>query len=490
MEKIIEEDKQGTTIQLENNDKNGRKLFIESYGCQMNFSDSEIVASILAKEGFNTTNKLEEADLVLVNTCSIRDKAEQTVRKRLEKYNRVKERQNPNMKVGVLGCMAERLKSKFLEEEKIVDMVVGPDAYKDLPNLVAEIDEGRDAVNVILSKDETYGDVAPVRLNSNGVTAFVSITRGCDNMCTFCVVPFTRGRERSRDPQSILEEINDLVAKGFKEITLLGQNVDSYLWYGGGLKKDFSKASPMAQATAVGFAQLLHKVATAQPQLRVRFSTSNPQDISDDVLHAIAQHRNICNYIHLPVQSGSDRILKEMNRLHTREEYMRLIDRVHAIIPECAVSQDMITGFPTETEEDHQDTLSLMEYVKYDYGFMFAYSERPGTMAARKMEDDVPEKTKKRRLEEIIAVQRRTGLERAQYFIGKTVECLIEKESKKSDLHWAGRNTQNYVAVFPKEHYKVGDFVMVKITDCTSATLIGEAVGYSDMKGPLTKDTE
>ncbi|MGB3590790.1 MAG: tRNA (N6-isopentenyl adenosine(37)-C2)-methylthiotransferase MiaB [Nonlabens sp.] len=489
MEKVIEEEKQGTAVVLENISDNKRKLYIESYGCQMNFSDSEIVASILSKEGFNTTTVMEEADLVLVNTCSIRDKAEQTVRKRLEKYNRVKNKQNPNMKVGVLGCMAERLKSKFLEEEKIVDMVVGPDAYKDLPNLVAEVDEGRDAVNVILSKDETYGDIAPVRLNSNGVTAFVSITRGCDNMCTFCVVPFTRGRERSRDPYSILEEVQDLAEKGFKEITLLGQNVDSYLWYGGGLKKDFKKASKMAKATAFDFSQLLHKVANAQPNMRIRFSTSNPQDISDDVLHAIAAHRNICNYIHLPVQSGSDRILKEMNRLHTREEYMRLIDRVHDIIPECAVSQDMITGFPTETEADHQDTLSLMEYVKYDYGFMFAYSERPGTMAARKLEDDVPDEVKKRRLNEIIAVQRRTGHERARYFVGKTVECLIEKESKKSDRHWMGRNTQNYVAVFPKGDYKVGDFVMVSITDCTSATLIGEAAGLSDMVGPLTYKT-
>ncbi|WP_124979615.1 tRNA (N6-isopentenyl adenosine(37)-C2)-methylthiotransferase MiaB [Nonlabens xiamenensis] len=490
MEKIIEEEKQGTAVVLEQKQENKRKLYIESYGCQMNFSDSEIVASILTKEGFNTTTVMEEADLVLVNTCSIRDKAEQTVRKRLEKYNRVKERSNPHMKVGVLGCMAERLKSKFLEEEKIVDMVVGPDAYKDLPNLVAEIDEGREAVNVILSKEETYGDIAPVRLNSNGVTAFVSITRGCDNMCTFCVVPFTRGRERSRDPYSIIEEVNDLWEKGYKEITLLGQNVDSYLWYGGGLKKDFKKASKMAQATAVDFAQLLHKVANAQPHMRIRFSTSNPQDISDDVLHAIAAHRNICNYIHLPVQSGSDRILKEMNRLHTRDEYMRLIDRIHAIIPECAISQDMIAGFPTETEKDHQDTLSLMEYVKYDYGFMFAYSERPGTLAARKLEDDVPEEVKKRRLNEIIDVQRRTGLERAQYFVGKTVECLIEKESKRSDQHWAGRNTQNYVAVFPKENYKVGDYVMVEISDCTSATLIGKAVGYSDMESPLTFDTK
>ncbi|ARN79011.1 tRNA (N6-isopentenyl adenosine(37)-C2)-methylthiotransferase MiaB [Nonlabens spongiae] len=490
MEKVIVEEQQGTTLELTSKEQNSRKLYIESYGCQMNFSDSEIVASILSDQGFNTTSNIEEADLVLVNTCSIRDKAEQTVRKRLEKYQRVKQKANPKMKVGVLGCMAERLKSKFLEEEKIVDMVVGPDAYKDLPNLVAEVDEGRDAVNVILSKDETYGDIAPVRLDSNGVTAFVSITRGCDNMCTFCVVPFTRGRERSRDPQSILEEVQQLADKGFKEITLLGQNVDSYLWYGGGLKKDFKNATPMQQATAVDFANLLHMVARAQPHMRIRFSTSNPQDISDDVLHAIAEHRNICNYIHLPVQSGSDRILKAMNRLHTREEYMRLIDRIHAIIPNCAISQDMIAGFPTETEQDHQDTLSLMEYVKYDYGFMFAYSERPGTLAARKLEDDVPEDVKKRRLNEIIAVQRRTGFERAQFFVGKTVECLIEKESKRSDQHWAGRNSQNYVTVFPKENYKVGDYVMVEVTDCTSATLIGTPIGLSDMKGPVTYETQ
>lgn len=360
----------------------------------MNFSDSEIVASILSKEGFNTTQELSEADLVLVNTCSIREKAELTVRKRLEKFNAVK-KERPHMKVGVLGCMAERLKHKFLEEEKIVDMVVGPDAYKDLPNLIQEIDEGRNAVNVILSKDETYGDVAPVRLNSNGVTAFVSITRGCDNMCTFCVVPFTRGRERSRDPQSIINEVNELWEKGFKEITLLGQNVDSYLWYGGGLKKDFEGASDMQKATAVDFSQLLEKVALAQPKMRIRFSTSNPQDMTLDVIRAMAKYENICNYIHLPVQSGSDRILKAMNRLHTRQEYFELIDNIKAIIPDCAISQDMITGFPTETEDDHKDTLTLMEYVKYDYGFMFAYSERPGTLAARKLEDDVAEEVKK-----------------------------------------------------------------------------------------------
>ncbi len=455
----------------------GRKLYIESYGCQMNFSDSEIVASILSQEGFSTTTLLEEADLVLVNTCSIREKAEQTVRKRLEHFNHAK-KSRPNMKVGVLGCMAERLKHKFLEEEKIVDMVVGPDAYKDLPNLVAEIDEGRDAVNVILSKEETYGDVAPVRLNSNGVTAFVSITRGCDNMCTFCVVPFTRGRERSRDPQSILEEVNDLAARGFKEITLLGQNVDSYLWFGGGLKKDFSKATPMQQATAVNFAQLLALVAEAHPHMRIRFSTSNPQDMTLDVIDVMAKYDNICNYIHLPVQSGSNRILQQMNRLHTREEYMTLIDNILERIPDCAISQDMITGFPTETEEDHQDTLSLMEYVKYDFGFMFAYSERPGTLAARKLEDDVPEEVKKRRLNEIIALQLKHSLYRTKQHLGKTEEVLIEGPSKKSADQWMGRNSQNTVVVFEKEHYKVGDYVDVFIEDCTSATLLGKAVGY------------
>ena len=478
-EKIIDESKQGQSLTLEAKEGNKRKLYIESYGCQMNFSDSEIVASILTEQGFNTTQHLEEADLVLVNTCSIRDKAEQTVRKRLEKYNAVK-KINPKMKVGVLGCMAERLKSKFLEEEKIVDMVVGPDAYKDIPNLLQEVEEGRDAVNVILSKEETYGDISPVRLGGNGVTAFVSITRGCDNMCTFCVVPFTRGRERSRDPQSIIREVNELAEKGYKEITLLGQNVDSYLWYGGGLKKDFKNASEMQKATATNFAQLLDMVAMAQPKMRIRFSTSNPQDMTEDVLHAMAKHQNICNYIHLPVQSGSTRILKEMNRQHTREEYFQLIDKVRQILPDCGISQDMIAGFPTETEEDHQDTLSLMEYVKYDFGFMFMYSERPGTLAERKLEDDIPEATKKRRLQEIITLQQKHSAYRTQQFVGQTVEVLIEKESKKSDQDWSGRTPQNTVVVFAKEHYKPGDFVMVKINDCTSTTLLGEAVGYSE----------
>ena len=475
MEKIIDEQRQGTALERPDRLSNTKKLFIESYGCQMNFSDSEIVASILAKEGYDTTTDLNQADLVLVNTCSIREKAEQTVRKRLETYNAVK-KTNPSMKVGVLGCMAERLKSKFLEEEKIVDLVVGPDAYKDLPNLLDEVEAGREAVNVILSKDETYGDVAPVRLGGNGVTAFVSITRGCDNMCTFCVVPFTRGRERSRDPQSIIEEINDLANKGYKEVTLLGQNVDSYLWYGGGLKKDFKNASEMAQATAVDFAQLLDMVALAQPKMRFRFSTSNPQDMTRSVLHIMAKHANICNYIHLPVQSGSSRILEAMNRQHTREEYMALIDDIKRIIPDCGISHDMISGFPTETEEDHQDTLSLMEYVQYDFGFMFMYSERPGTMAARKMVDDVPDEVKKRRLTEIIELQQKHSALRTKNFVGKTVEVLIEKESKKDPNFWSGRTPQNTVVVFPKESFKTGDFVMVQIQDCTSATLIGKAV--------------
>ena len=474
-ENIIEEKKQGQALVTEKVQGNSKKLFIESYGCQMNLNDSEIVASILAKEGFNTTHLLEEADLVLVNTCSIREKAEQTIRKRLQKYNRVR-RINPEMKIGVLGCMAERLKTKFLEEEKMVDLVVGPDAYRDLPNLVREIESGKDAINVILSKEETYGDVTPVRLNSNGVSAFISITRGCDNMCTFCVVPFTRGRERSRDPQSIVKEALDLWENGYKEITLLGQNVDSYLWYGGGLKKDFKNASEIAKATATDFSKLLEMVALAVPKMRIRFATSNPQDMSVDVLHSMAKFDNICNYIHLPVQTGSTRMLERMNRQHTREEYIELVDNIKRIIPECAISQDMITGFCGETEEDHQDTLSLMEYVQYDFGFMFAYSERPGTLAAKKMEDDVPHEVKKRRLSEIINLQQSLSLSKMQQAVGKTVEILIEGDSKKSSAHWMGRNSQNAVAVFPKTDEKIGDLVMVRVDDCTSATLIGTRV--------------
>ncbi len=471
-EKTIIEKHQGQSLITEQRSGNTKKMYIESYGCQMNLNDSEIVASILTKEGYNTTQILEEADLVLVNTCSIREKAEQTVRKRLEKYNAIK-KINPGMKVGVLGCMAERLKAKFLEEEKIVDLVVGPDAYRDLPNLLREIGEGRDAVNVLLSKDETYGDVSPVRLNSNGVSAFVSITRGCDNMCTFCVVPFTRGRERSRDPESILKEIQDLYERNFKEVTLLGQNVDSYLWYGGGLKKDFKNASEIAKATAVEFSHLLDMVAKTYPTMRFRFSTSNPQDLNLDVLHTMAKHKNICKHIHLPIQSGNTAMLKRMNRAHTREEYITLIDNVRSIIPDCAISQDIIVGFCGETEEEHKDTLSLMEYVKYDFGFMFAYSERPGTLAAKKMPDDVPNDIKKRRLNEIIQLQLKHSAYRTSDFLGKTVEVLIEGTSKKSEAHWKGRNSQNCVIVFPKADEKLGDTVNVYIESCTSATLIG-----------------
>ena len=455
-----------------------KKLFIESYGCQMNFSDSEIVASILSKNGYQVTETKELADLILINTCSIREKAEQTVRKRLELYNNLKQK-NKSLKIGVLGCMAERLKHKFLEEEKMVDLVVGPDAYKDIPNLLKDIDQGREAVNVILSREETYGDISPVRLATNGVSAFVTITRGCDNMCTFCVVPFTRGRERSRDPKSIIDEVNDLVKKGYKEVTLLGQNVDSYLWFGGGPKKDFEKATPLQQKTAVNFSVLLDLVAREQPKIRIRFSTSNPQDMSLDVIHTMAKHKNICKSIHLPVQSGSNAILKKMNRQHTREEYFELIDNIRKLIPDCGISHDMITGFPTETDQDHQDTLDLMRHVKYDYGFMFAYSERPGTVAARKITDNIPEAIKKKRLQEIINLQREHSDYRTNRFLGKNVTVLIEKPSKKSSDFWSGRTTQNTVVVFPKENYKVGDFVDVFIKNCTSATLIGSAIDYS-----------
>lgn len=480
MEKTIDANIQGSTIQLHTEQKNDKKLYIESYGCAMNFSDSEVVASILTSEGYRTTQDLEEADLVLINTCSIRDKAEQTVRKRLEKFQAVK-RTRPSMKVGVLGCMAERLKKKLLEESKIVDMVVGPDAYKDIPNLLKEVEAGREAVNVILSKEETYGDISPVRLASNKITAFVSITRGCDNMCTFCVVPFTRGRERSRDPQSILKEISDLWEAGYKEITLLGQNVDSYLWYGGGMKKDFSKATEMEKATAINFSSLLETVAKTFTQMRVRFSTSNPQDMTLEVVNTMAKYPNICKHIHLPVQSGSNAILKAMNRQHTRQEYMKLIDDIRYIIPDCVISQDMIIGFPNETEQDHQDTLSLMEYVKYDFGYMYQYSNRPGTAAGKNLEDNISETEKARRLAEVIVVQRKHSAAHTKARLGKTEQVLVEGVSKKSEQELMGRNNFNTVVVFPREKYKVGDLVEVIITDCTSGTLIGKAVGPSKL---------
>ena len=474
-DKVIDEKKQGEALLVETQNLGERKLYIESYVCQMNFSDSEIVASILSEHGFGTTRDIEEADVIFVNTCSIREKAEQTVRKRLKTFQKLKERKK-EMTVGVLGCMAERLKSKFLEEEKLVDIVVGPDAYRDLPNLIQTADQGQKAVNVHLSKEETYADISPVRLNSNGITAFVSIMRGCDNMCTFCVVPFTRGRERSRDAESIVNEVKELHQKGYREVTLLGQNVDSYLWYGGGAKMDFNKLSELQKASSVNFAQLLEKVALVSPEMRIRFSTSHPQDMTDQVLETMAKYENICDYIHLPVQSGNSRILEMMNRGYTREWYMQRIDSIKRIIPGCAISQDIISSFCSETEEEHKDTLSLMDYVKFDYGFMFKYSERPNTKAARQFEDDVPEEVKSRRLTEIIEKQREHSLEHNQSRIGNTYKVLIEGLSKKSDEHMFGRTTHNSVAVFPKKNYKPGDYVNVRITNCNSATLIGETV--------------
>lgn len=441
-----------------------RKLYIESYGCQMNFSDSEIVTSILLENGFDTTSKANEADLILLNTCAIRDNAELKIRNRLVHLNALK-RGKPQMMIGILGCMAERLKSKLLEEEKSVDMVVGPDAYRSLPELVEEVSDGRKAVNVILSREETYSDITPVRLNSNGVTAFVSIMRGCDNMCSFCVVPFTRGRERSRDAHSIVAEAQDLFDRGFREVTLLGQNVDSYKWEseGGDLK--------------VNFANLLEMVALVNPDLRVRFSTSHPKDLTDEVLYTIKKYDNICNYIHLPAQSGNSRILKLMNRTYDREWYLDRIQSIRNILgDECGISTDSIIGFCTETEEEHQDTLSLMDIVKYDYGYMFSYSERPGTPAAKKLTDDVPEEVKKRRLNEIIIKQGEHSMERNLQRIGKVYKVLVEGISKRSDDDLAGRMDANCMVIFPKGNLKKGDYAMVRILSCTAATLKGEVV--------------
>jgi tRNA-2-methylthio-N6-dimethylallyladenosine synthase len=442
-----------------------KKFYIESYGCAMNFSDSEIVASILHESGFGATRNFEEADLILINTCSIREKAEQTVRQRLTVLRKVK-KHNRGALIGVLGCMAERLKAKFLEEEKLVDMVVGPDAYRSLPGLIAEAETGQKAVNVLLSREETYADIAPVRLDNNGVSGFVSIMRGCNNMCAFCVVPFTRGRERSRDVHSILNECTELFNAGYKEVTLLGQNVDSYYWV----------PENEANGTPVTFANLLEKVALINPLLRVRFSTSHPKDITDDVLFTMAKYENICKYIHLPVQSGSTRVLQLMNRTYTREWYMAKVDRIKEIMPDCGISSDIIAGFCTETEEDHNDTLGIMKHSRYDFSYMFAYSERPGTLAARRYKDDVPEEVKKKRLDEIVKLQNALSRESNLQDIGKTFKVLIEGNSKRSDQHWSGRNSQNKVVVFPKEEYTLnkGNYVMVKVSDCTGGTLIGK----------------
>lgn len=466
--KTIDEAKQGSVFFKEEGVLSStpglKHFYIESYGCQMNFSDSEIVASILGDIGYAPTRNMEESDLILVNTCSIREKAEETVRKRLKVFELVKQ-QRPDMKVGVLGCMAERLKKKWLEEEKLVDLVVGPDAYRDLPSLIGGAEDGGRMVNVLLSREETYADIAPVRLDSNGVTAFISIMRGCDNMCSFCVVPFTRGRERSREPFSIVAEAQDLFNRGYREVTLLGQNVDSYKW-----------ENPETGAIA-DFADLLEMTAAVHPDLRVRFSTSHPKDMTDKVLHTMATHENICKYIHLPVQSGNSRILEMMNRTYDRAWYMERMESIKRILPDAAVSSDIITGFCSETEEEHQDTLSMIEWAGYCMSYMFAYSERPGTLAARKFPDDIPDAVKKRRLQEVIAIQRTASLNYHQSMIGRTFWVLIERDSSKSDQEFCGRNSQNSMCVFPKiEGFKPGDYVMVKIRDASSATLLGDMV--------------
>lgn len=469
LDKDMDESRQGEAISMDNKE-GGKKLYLESYGCAMNFSDSEVVASILINQGFSTTQESAEADVILINTCSIRENAEQRIRNRLKQFNRAK-KQRPGLVIGILGCMAERLKTNLLEEEKLVDLVAGPDSYRDLPGLIEEVDGGQKAVNVLLSRDETYADISPVRLDKNGVTGFVSITRGCDNMCSFCVVPFTRGRERSRDPHTIVQECGALFNAGYREVTLLGQNVDSYRWNmtSKGEIKDETKPT-------TNFAQLLEMVAAVHPKLRIRFSTSHPKDMTDDVLHAIAKHDNICNYIHLPVQSGNSDVLKKMNRGYTREWYMNRIEAINRIIPECGISTDIITGFCGETEEQHQDTLSIMREVKYDAAYMYKYSERPKTLAERKYEDDIPEEVKQKRLEQIIELQHTHSLAINKEQIGKVLEVLAETESKRSEDRLMGRTDRNHKVIFDRKNANVGDYVMVRITDCTHASLSGEIV--------------
>lgn len=481
-DKTHDESRQGEALVLEPvvGKNNGRKLYIESYGCAMNFSDSEIVASILAEQGFETTSDHNLADVIFINTCSIRENAEQRVRNRLKEFTVAKVR-NPGLVVGVLGCMAERLKSKFLEEEKLVDVVVGPDAYRNLPELIDQVDSGQKAVNVLLSREETYADISPVRLNSNGINAFVSIMRGCDNMCSFCVVPFTRGRERSRDPKSIIAECTDLFNKGYREVTLLGQNVDSYKWKASSesevLSSESNETADTTLAETTNFASLLELVALINPDLRVRFSTSHPKDITDDVLHTINKYENICNYIHLPVQSGNSRILDMMNRTYDRDWYINRIDAIRRIIPDCAVSTDVITGFCSETDEEHHDTVTMMDYVKYDFAYMFKYSERPGTLAAKRYADDIPEEIKQKRLAQIVAKQQEYSFYRMQARIGKVEKVLIEGYSKKSDKDYCGRSDQNAMVIFPVgDNYKPGEYVNVLIERSTSATLIGVVV--------------
>lgn len=455
---------------------NHRKLYIESYGCQMNFSDSEIVTSIMQKQGFDTTKTAEEADVIFINTCSIREKAEQTVRRRLAQFNSIKA-SKPAVTIGVLGCMAERLKTRLLEEEKIVDLVAGPDSYRDIPNLLKDVDDGRKAVNTFLSREETYADISPVRLNSNGVTAFISIMRGCDNMCSFCVVPFTRGRERSRDPHSVVKEASDLFKKGYREVTLLGQNVDSYKWSPESSLKGKAQIEKNGTGNYVNFAQLLEMVAKINPNLRIRFSTSHPKDITDEVLHTMKKYCNICKYIHLPVQSGSSKVLSRMNRTYNREWYLERISSIRNILGEdCGISSDMIAGFCGETEDDHNETLSLMDLVRYDFSYMFYYSERPGTLAAKTYKDNIDLETKKRRLQQIITKQQQHSLERNQRDLNKIHQVLIEGYSKRSKEFLQGRNSANKVVVFPGKHHQKGDYVDVLVTECSAATLIGETV--------------
>lgn len=468
----MEEERQGEATMLEQNAEqlNGKKLYLESYGCQMNFSDSEIVASILSKAGYETTRVMEDADVVLLNTCAIRDNAEQRIRNRLKQFNAEKIAK-PSKVIGILGCMAERLKSQLLEEEKLVDLIAGPDAYRDLPNLITEVDGGQKAVNVLLSREETYADIAPVRLDTNGVSSFISIMRGCDNMCSFCVVPFTRGRERSRSPQTIVEEAHDLVNKGYKEVTLLGQNVDSYRW-------NISKKGQTVneEEETVNFAQLLEKVALVHPDLRVRFSTSHPKDMTDEVLEVMSKHENICEYVHLPIQSGNSDVLQRMNRGYTREWYLNRIDAIRKYMPDAGISTDVISGFCGETEEEHQDTLSLMDEVKFDFSYMFFYSERPKTLAERKFEDNIPLAEKKRRLAEVIKLQQQHSFASNKRAVGKTYKVLIEGDSKRSSEQQCGRNTQNVMVVFPKKGHQRGDYANIRVLDCTPATLIGEIV--------------
>ena len=470
--KVIDETRQGEALNSETSkNSTGKKLYVESYGCAMNFSDSEVVASIMAKDGYSTTRNVDEADVILINTCSIRENAESRVRTRLGDIKQ-KKKDNPKLVVGILGCMAERLKKALLEEEKLVDLIAGPDAYRDLPNLIDEvIGTGQKAVNVLLSRDETYADISPVRLDLGGVSAFVTITRGCDNMCSFCVVPFTRGRERSRDPLTIVQECKDLFSRGYREVTLLGQNVDSYRWNltsKGEIKDD--------SIDTTNFAQLMEMVALVNPDLRVRFSTSHPKDMTDDVLEMMAKYENICSSIHLPVQSGNTNVLGRMNRGYSREWYIERIEAIRRIVDDCTITTDLIIGFCEETEEEHQDTLSLMEYAKFDFAYMYKYSERPKTLAERKFSDDIPEAIKTRRIAEIVAKQREHSLIANQKQVGNTDKVLVEGVSKKSQEEMCGRNGKNSMVVFPKGDFEIGQYITVKITNCTSATLLGEVV--------------